>query len=198
MSRIGCSWRKCMVVVGVLALVVPLLLVWAAPVSAATLCVNTGGTGGCYGSIQDAVDNAGGGDVINVYPGTYDESVDLGGHSGALTLRTVNNAGNPTPGTATVDGGTADAFGTSTDHSGNITIVGFVVESTDNDGINLEVNSNIVVRNVTASDSGEDGIDVEAEVDVTIDACTANNTDSDGIYIDDADNVTISDCIANG
>jgi parallel beta-helix repeat protein len=111
----------------------------------------------------------------------------------------VNNAGNPTPGTATVDGGTAgSAFYMSTTHAGNITIVGFVVKSTNVDAINLVVNSNIVIRNVTASDSGEDGIDVEAEGDVTIDACTANNTDSDGIYIDDADNVTISDCIANG
>jgi parallel beta-helix repeat protein len=199
MSRMNSGLRKAMPLVGVLALVLPLLLVFATPVAAATLCVNTGGTGGCYGSIQDAVDNAGAGDLINVYPGTYDESVDLGGHSGGLRLRTVNNAGDPTPGTATVDGGSNEAFHTSIEHAGNITINGFVVESAGDDGIDVAANSNIVIRNVTASNTDDDGIDVDAGGDVTISDCTANSTSSDGIYIDDAGgNVSISNCTANG
>ena len=76
--------RRSLTLIGVLALIVPLLLAFAIPASAATRCVNTGGTGGCYGSIQDAVTVANGGDVIHVYPGTYDESVNLSASSSLL------------------------------------------------------------------------------------------------------------------
>lgn len=51
--------------------------------SAATLCVNPGGTGGCYSSIQAAVSAAGTGDTINVAAGTYTEQVFI---STTLTL----------------------------------------------------------------------------------------------------------------
>jgi len=42
-----------------------------------TLCVNPGGSGGCYGSIQAAVDGANDGDVIQVVQGVYYETVVL-------------------------------------------------------------------------------------------------------------------------
>ena len=211
MSRIGSSLRKSLVVVGVLALVVPLLLAFAAPVLAATRQVNNGvacsdATGNPYCTIQAAVDDAGASDVINVYPGTYNESVDLGGHSGDLTLRTVNAAGNPTAGTATVNGGTTGpAFYTDSTHSGNITIDGFAVQTAKGDGagqdydcIHLEVNSNVVIRNVTAS-GGSDGIEVdEASGNVTVEDSEANSNDSDGLRLVDAGgNLTVSRCTAN-
>ena len=69
MSRKRSGLRKSLVVVGVLALVVPLLLAWAAPVSAATITVCASVCD--YTTIQDAVDAAGGGDVINIYPVSY-------------------------------------------------------------------------------------------------------------------------------
>jgi hypothetical protein len=50
------------------------LLVGAAPASADTLCVKEGGGDGCYATIQDAIDDAGEGDLIDVYPGDYDET----------------------------------------------------------------------------------------------------------------------------
>ncbi|MGE5206754.1 MAG: nitrous oxide reductase family maturation protein NosD [Chlamydiota bacterium] len=46
--------------------------------SAATLCVNPGGTSGCFASISAAVSAAGPGDTIQVAPGTYKEDVIIG------------------------------------------------------------------------------------------------------------------------
>ena len=45
---------------------------------AATLCVNPGGTGGCYATINAAVAAANTGDIIRVQPGTYKEDVVIG------------------------------------------------------------------------------------------------------------------------
>jgi len=211
MSRIGSGWRKCMVVVGVLALVVPLLLAFAAPVLAATLRVNNGVacsdlTGNPYCTIQAAVDAAGDGDVIHVYPGTYDESVDLGGHSGALTLRTVNDAGVPTPGTVTVDheGNEAEFYTTFPGMDGDLTIDGFVVHSAY-PGIEVEVdggpcaNRNVLIQNVTATETADDGIRVSADGNVTIRNCIASDNDESGIHVTGAGgDVVITDCTANG
>ena len=208
MSRKRSALRKCMVAVGVLALLVPLLLVWAAPVSAATLCVNTGGTGGCYGSIQVAVNAANGGDVINVYPGTYDESVDLSDMNsvGNLTLVAVNNAGVPTPGAVTVHSSGIPAefhTGSGGPFNGNLTIDGFIVHSVA-PGIDLVVDGgagadrNVLIQNVTATETEQEGMRVSADGNVTISNCTASNNASDGIYIVEAGgDVTISDCTAN-
>jgi len=50
---------------------------------AAVLCVNPGGTGGCYASIQQAVNAAGNGDTVRVAQGVYFETVEI---SKSLTL----------------------------------------------------------------------------------------------------------------
>src|SRR5579862_5312776 len=48
------------------------------PAIAANLCVNPGGTGACYSSIQTAVNHAAANDTINVAAGTYHEGVVIG------------------------------------------------------------------------------------------------------------------------
>jgi pectin methylesterase-like acyl-CoA thioesterase len=59
---------------GVAALATALSL----PAVASTHCVNPAGSGGCYASIQSAVNHAAANDVIKVGPGTYKEGVVIG------------------------------------------------------------------------------------------------------------------------
>jgi hypothetical protein len=60
----------------------------AARATAATLCVNPGGTGGCFASIQAAVDAAENNDLVQIAAGTYNESVSLTGSTrGRLQVR---------------------------------------------------------------------------------------------------------------
>lgn len=58
-----------------LKLVVALALLIPETTVAATLCVNPGGTGGCFSTIQAAVDAAGPDDVIDIAAGTYERVV---------------------------------------------------------------------------------------------------------------------------
>ena len=54
-----------------------LLALVAQPARAATLCVNPGGTAGCFASVQAAVDAAASRDVVEIAAGTYVENVVL-------------------------------------------------------------------------------------------------------------------------
>lgn len=72
-------------------------LLFAASADAAILCVNPGGTGGCFASIQAAVDAATAADEIEVATGTYTEMVVI--PSGET--HTIRGAGAPL---TTVDG----------------------------------------------------------------------------------------------
>lgn len=67
---------------------VALLAIIATPAHAATLCVNPGGTGGCFASLDAAVDATGNGDVIDVQAGTYSSPSFVGvPRSRRLTIR---------------------------------------------------------------------------------------------------------------
>jgi parallel beta-helix repeat protein len=69
--------------------VASLLLGGAAGASAATLCVNPSGQGGCMTSISAAVQAASAGDTIQVAPGTYTEDVMI---NKSLSLVAMTNA----------------------------------------------------------------------------------------------------------
>ena len=201
MGKKGFRLGRLVPLVTVLALVLALLFAFAAPVSAATITVCAVGCD--HTTIQAAVNAANANDVIHAYPGTYNESVDLSGMTpdGNITLMTVNSAGTPTPGTATVNGG-ATGPGIYTvvppSFSGNVTIDGFIVDSTVAHGAYLAVNGDVVIRNVIASGTAGHGIYVTQGDEVTITHCTASNNHLTGILVVGVSGrVTISNCTAN-
>jgi parallel beta-helix repeat protein len=165
-----------------------------------------GGNTPCYTSIQAGVDAAKSGDTIYVYPGKYDESVNLSAADAHrdLTLIAVNAAGVPTPGTVTVEysGIEAELF-TSPALDGDLTIDGFILHSAF-PGIEVEVdggpgaNRDVVISNVAATETDDDGIAVSADGNVTISGCTASDNDEHGVYVVSEGDVLLSDCTANG
>jgi DUF4097 and DUF4098 domain-containing protein YvlB len=186
--------RKLLPLITILALILPLLLALAAPVSAATLCVRPGGAGGCYASIQDAVNAAGDGDTIEVHTGTYNESVDLAQAAGDITVVGVDG-----PGTVTVNGGGNPAFHTSVLHAGDVTIDGFIANSTGDDAVAIGANGRVNIWNVTAYAPPAHSIVVwEAHGDVNIGDCEASTSSALGIQVlDVTGSVTITDSTAN-
>src|SRR6185369_14558018 len=55
----------------VLSAVAVVALLAAGPTFAATVCVNTTGSGGCFTALQAAVDTAHDGDLVDIAAGTY-------------------------------------------------------------------------------------------------------------------------------
>jgi len=125
-------------------------------VSAATLCVNPGGTGGCYTTIGAAVKAASSGDTVNVGSGQYAEGVIIGktiSLIGAGSDSTIINAKGQANGIY-VDG---------LDNGGlfNVTITGFTVMNANFEGILLTNTSySLIARNhVTNNDQSLDYAD---------------------------------------
>ena len=92
--------------------------------AANTLCVNPGGSHGCYPKIQSAVSAASNNDVINVAPGTYKEDVLIGK---PLSLIGAGAESSVIDATGLAHGIFVDGF----DHPGlnNVTIAGFTVKN---------------------------------------------------------------------
>ena len=168
----------------------------------------------CFTTIQEAVNNAGPAPAtVSIYPGTYNESVNIGlmgsaisGLLGTITLESVS-------GGVTVDGGVAGPafFLMATTLNGNITFDDLSVTSTDFSGINLSnsfgfggsVNGNFTLTDVTANNSGlgGDGDGVAVEItgagNVTLTNVTANGNASDGMDIDFVAGVTGTITVTN-
>ena len=107
---------------------------------AATLCVNPGGTGGCFSKIGSAVTAAGANDIIQVAAGTYKEDV--------VIKKPVSLVG-------------AGESGTVIDASGLAN--GIYIDGKDSAGL-----SDVVVRDLTIENANFEGILITNATSVTI------------------------------
>jgi hypothetical protein len=112
------------------------------PAVAATLCVNPGGAGGCYASIQSAVNHAAAYDVIKVGPGTYKEGVVIGI---PLSLFGAGADESTIDATNQPNGVLVDGF----NHPGlhKVVVAGFTVENAQFEGILAVSATDVTIRN---------------------------------------------------
>ncbi|HZR56529.1 MAG TPA: right-handed parallel beta-helix repeat-containing protein [Terriglobales bacterium] len=110
---------------------------------AATLCVNTGGSGGCYSTISAAVAAAHPKDTIKVSPGTYAEDVII---DKSISLVGVSRGNTIIDATGLANGIYVDGL----DNPGlnHVLVSGFTVKNADFEGI-LIANSAYVTVSVT-------------------------------------------------
>jgi hypothetical protein len=116
--------------------------------AAASLCVNPGGTGGCYATIQAAVTSAAAYDVVHVRPGTYKEFVTIGKPLSLLG----DGAGNTIiDATGLVHGIFVDGF----DNPGlrDVTVAALTVRDALFEGILVVSASDVIVRNTHILDN---------------------------------------------
>jgi parallel beta-helix repeat protein len=127
------------------------------PPPSTTFCVNPGGTGGCYATIQSAVNAAAANDTINVAAGTYTEDVTIGK---ALSLIGAGSGKSFIDATNLANGILLD--GLNNPGLQNVTVSGFTVENAMYEGIlllnttNVQILNNHIVNNdrVVVSTSG--------------------------------------------
>jgi len=141
----------------------------ATAAEAATLCVNPGGTGGCFATIQQAVDAAGRNDVIQIGAGLYAENVVVP----AAVKLTLTGAG---PAATLVDGSASGPV---------ITVTG---------GLNTNVTmAGIGIQN------GTRGIEVGERVRLTLADCAiTGNVGGGGVALEPRTNVTVTGCTVSG
>lgn len=142
------------------ALATALVSSFCQPVTAATLCVNPGGTGGCKSSINAAVTAANSGDTIQVAPGTYKEDVHI---TKSISLIGGNNEKTIIDATGLPNGIFIDGMAVLPAHVigvSNVTVSGFTVENAQFEGVLIANASSVTIsgNEVTGNDlnlSGE-------------------------------------------
>jgi parallel beta-helix repeat protein len=140
MSRIiRTSLMVLSLIFGPLALGTPVALA-----ASGAACVNPGGTGGCFDSIQAAVNAVGAGGVVNVAAGTYHEDIQI---QKRLSLQGAGAA-------ATIIDATGLSNGLVIQGVTSPTVIsGFTVENANLEGILLENDAHVLVANNVVSNS---------------------------------------------
>lgn len=118
-----------------------LLALWSQSALAATLCVNPGGSGGCYSTITAAVNHARANDAIRVGAGTYHEDVVIGK---PLSLMGAGEGRSVIDATGLDNGIFIDGY----THPGlaRVTVSGFTVEHAQWEGILVVSATEVTLR----------------------------------------------------
>ncbi len=191
------------------------------------------GNAPCFTTIQAGVDNAtdpdgaltGAAAEVNVYPGTYPESVDLSsmgsavaGTPGDIVLRAANplvrplvnpaagsalfNSVSPFPGEVTVDRFELfAAAGSGADLNtldGGATFLNLIASENGDNGIRVNAAADVVVHDTVAGFNGADGISIiTSGGGVDLQRCTVNDSLTlDGAFISAQLAVTVADLVA--
>jgi len=134
---------NCRSLVSLIALCAALIAGICQVAVAATLCVNPGGTKGCFSTIKAAVSAASPDDTIKVAPGTYKEDVVIGK---ALSLIGANRSNTIIDATGLSNGIYVD--GLDNPHlSNNVVVTGFTVENANFEGILVTNASDVTIWN---------------------------------------------------
>jgi hypothetical protein len=151
-----------------------------------------GGFAPCFTTIQEALSNAGPPPAeVLVFAGFYVETVDLdlmgsaiGQAPGDISLTTVNQFGDPTPGTATVHPGIGNSFLSEAGFVGDIRISGFHATSPNDDAIHLiSISGDVEIDTVDAQFALGDGVEilvVDPNNSITVTDTTSNNNTNKG------------------
>lgn len=123
---------------------VVLFIVSSQNAAAATLCVNSAGSGKCYSSINAAISHAQPNDVIKVGGGTYKEDVVIG-----VPLSLIGAGANST--TIDASGLANGVFVDGYDNAGltHVTVAGFTVRNAQFEGILVVSASDVTIRDNT-------------------------------------------------
>jgi parallel beta-helix repeat protein len=137
---LAASARALAIAIGIGALIIAAS---AQPATAATLCVNPGGTGGCFASIGAAVAAAAAGDTINVAHGTYNEDVTI---TKSLSLIGASKEN-------TIIDGTGENNGVAINGTHDVAVSGFTVENANTAGIWITNSSYVTISDNIVKDN---------------------------------------------
>jgi hypothetical protein len=169
-------------------------------------CVGFNTGGNCFPTIQQAVNNGGPTWVeVRVFPGVYQESVDIGlmgsaiaSGPGDMTLVTLDIIGNPKTGSVNVTPAAGSAFFNSGGaFPGNVWLTGFNVSSPNANAVDWRVQGNVGIYNVNAIGAFLDGIRLRATGTVKIERTTSRGNRNDGFEIFAGGDVTFRDVVAD-
>ncbi|RNI13703.1 PGF-pre-PGF domain-containing protein [Methanohalophilus sp. RSK] len=203
MDRSHSSRLKCLLV---LIFVLSLLTIATHPAAAAIITVDDGGDQN-HTAIQDAITAASAGDTIRVYPGTYNENVEVNKQlnitstDGAAVTNVTAVSSSDSVFFVTADDVTINGFNVS--GATSVYNSGIFLSSSSNNtltnntassnyrGIYLDISSNNTLTGNTAS-SNYRGIYLDISSNNTLTGNTASNNTDDGIYIYSSNNNTLT------
>ena len=157
-----------------------------------------GGDTPCYMTIQEAVDAAitaaESPALILVYPGTYNEAVQVYAFLGDITLRAVSASGESvSSASVTINGGAGPAISAyqtqgAPEITGSFTVSGFILKSDlsgENNCLEAHVSGTVAVSHVLAESCGNNGVSIYLSGDSQLAGqhITTNNNAFDGISV---------------